>query len=145
MKLTIDASVFVARFVEEDVFHEPCSHFIDAVRQDRLVVHAPVLLIAEVAGAVARIKKDHVRGDLAALHLRTYESLKIRQADLAFGISAAALASRHHLRGADSHYVAVARETRTTLITLDDELLALDDAGVIAVMKPLDWLRQHSV
>jgi predicted nucleic acid-binding protein len=60
-----------------------------------------------------------------------------------FGFSAAALASRHALRGADSHYLTVARETRTTLITLDDELLALD-TKICRTMTPAAWLRKQT-
>ncbi len=145
MKLTIDASVFVARFVDGDVFHDSCLELMQRIHRRGIQAHAPALVFAEVAGAVSRICQNHVRGDLASLHLQRLPWLRIRPLDMQFGLKAAALASRHLLRGADSTYVAVARETRTTLTTLDEEMLALDDAGVIAVMKPLDWLRLHDV
>jgi predicted nucleic acid-binding protein len=143
MKLTVDASVFVARFIEEDAFHDVSSKFVRHLLATQTQVHVPSLLFAEVAGAVSRIKKDHVRGDLASLHLQHYDWLRIRSGDVQFGFSAAALASRHALRGADSHYLTVARETRTTLITLDDELLALD-TKICRTMTPAAWLRKQT-
>ncbi len=143
MKVTLDASVFVARFVEGDVFHDACLRLIGCLHQHGIQAFAPALVFPEVAGAVSRIWNDHVKGDLASLHLQRLPWLHIRPIDMPFSIKSAVLASRHGLRGADSTYVAVARETRTTLITLDEEILSLNEAGVISAMKPQDWLKKQ--
>lgn len=140
MRTTIDASVFVSLCLEEDAFHEQAVSFFRVIAESRHLMLAPTLLLAEVAGAVARQRGGHRFGDVAVLRLRQLQSLHFVSAGEEFALKAARLAARHSLRGADSFYVTVARESKTTLVTLDDELLRLPDSLAQAV-SPKDWLK----
>lgn len=141
MSLTIDASVFVSAMLEEDEFHAACRSFLVEVRHTREILYAPMLLLAEVAGVVSRVRGNHTPGDLAVMHIAHFSGLRLRIADGVFGRRVARLAARHGLRGADAQYVAVAAEFDAPLITLDGELLALNATGV-RTMKPQEWLRK---
>lgn len=141
MSVTIDASVFVAAALEEDAFHSESAEFLIEARLAGTVAYAPVLLLAEVAGVISRVRQDHSRGDVAVLRIERFPGLRLRVADGPFARRAARLAARHALTGADAHYLTVAAEFGSALITLDDELLDLN-AKVAVVMTPREWLRR---
>jgi predicted nucleic acid-binding protein len=128
--------------LEEDKFHAVCRSFLVEVRLAQETLYAPMLLLAEVAGVVSRVRQSHTPGDLAVLHIEHFPRLRLRLADGAFGRKAARLAARHALRGADAYYVTVAAEFDAPLITLDEEMLALD-SKIITTLKPQEWLKQH--
>ena len=89
--VVVDASVWVARLVAGDIFHDTSRRWLEAKRTGGERFLAPSLLLAEVAGAIAR---------------RTGE------ADLAATLG---------LRGADAFYVAVAAHLSVPLATLDTD------------------------
>jgi predicted nucleic acid-binding protein len=140
MSLVIDANVFVAAALVEDKFHQTSAEFLLEARLQGGVIYAPTLILAEVAGVVSRARKDHAYGDVAALRIERFPKTRLRIADGPFARRAARLASRHALSGADAHYVAVASEFGSTLITLDDQLLELGPQVVVA-MTPRQWFK----
>ena len=142
MSLVIDASVFVAAALVEDKFHRVATEFLLEARLVGESIYEPVLVLAEVAGVISRVRQDHSVGDVAALRIEHFPRTRLRIADGPFARRAARLAARHGLAGADAHYLAVAAEFSATLVTLDEELLALD-ASVIVTMKPGQWLRHQ--
>ena len=91
---------------------------------------------------MSRVRHDHSLGDVAALQIEHFSRLRLRIADGPFARRAARLAARHALSGADAQYLAVAVEFASTLVTLDDDLLAVD-ASVVLTMKPGEWLRRN--
>ena len=140
MNLVIDASVFVAEQIEEQrEFHAADAFFTHCVKHG-VRLYAPVIVPAEVAGAVARITADPGIGSAAMLRLGQFPRLALRQIDLDFAEAAGRAAARWLLRGADSHYAALARELRCPLITNDDELLARCPA-TMKVLRPEQWLK----
>ena len=50
----VDASVWVSRFVPNDVHHQPSYRWLEAALTRGDLLAAPALLLAEVAGAVSR-------------------------------------------------------------------------------------------
>jgi predicted nucleic acid-binding protein len=139
MKAVLDASVFIARFIERDAAHEESKRAIEACGENEAKIIGPAILPAEVAGAIARIKASEAAAQLALLHLGRYAWLTVRTADTAFIEKAARLAARHALRGADAFYLAVAAEQKCPLITLDGELLTRAPSSV-KVLRPAEWL-----
>ena len=139
MKAVLDAGVFVAHFVEADAAHSECVNVVAACKAELIQVVVPLVLPAEVAGAIARRTGDQTLALLALTHLRNYPWLRVRLADTRFVEQVARLAARHELRGADAFYIAVAIEQRCPLITLDEEMLARAPSAVKAV-RPADWL-----
>jgi predicted nucleic acid-binding protein len=59
MSLVIDASVFVAAALVEDKFHQTSADFLLEARVKGAVIYEPNLILAEVAGVVSRVRKDH--------------------------------------------------------------------------------------
>ena len=118
MFIVVDASVWVARLVSEDIFYEPVKEWM-ATRlseDDRFL--APSLLLAEIGGAISRrttpslgLKVIEQVQNLPGLQLVEMEDSVLREA--------AQLAAELGLRGADSTYVAVAARLEIPLITLD--------------------------
>lgn len=143
MSLVIDAYVFVAASLVEDKFHQTCTDFLLEARILGRFIYEPVLVLAEVAGVVSRVRKDHSYGDVAAMRIEHFPKTRLRIADGAFARKAARLASRHRLSGADAQYLALACEFDSTLVTLDDELLKLDPQIITAIF-PEQWLESQA-
>jgi predicted nucleic acid-binding protein len=123
VNLVVDASVFVAEQLENQPEFDVAARFLDFCVKTKVHMYAPVIVIGEVSGAVARMTGDPKFGTLAANRLRRFQRLVYRQIDLDFAEAAGRLAARYQLRGADAHYLALARELRCPLITNDGEML----------------------
>src|SRR4051794_20254868 len=122
MKLVIDACVFVAEQIEEQPEHRDAAALLKECVRSGIRLYAPVIVLAELCGAVARITSDSALGGVALIRLSHFTKLAYRQVDLEFAEAAARLAARFSFRGADAHYAALAAELRCPLITNDDEL-----------------------
>ena len=130
MKLTLDASVFVARLREEEAGHVEALGFFKRCDVRRVRLFAPVLLLAEVAGALSRLRGAARFGEVGIIRVFGQPRLRLRDIDQNLAEKAARLAARHSLRGADAVYLSVAQETQSILVTTDLELLQVQ-AGVI--------------
>ena len=118
MFIVIDASIWVARLVAEDVFYEPVKTWMSARLADNDQFLAPSLLLAEIGGAISRrttpslgLKAIEQIQNLPGLQLVEMEDLLLQEA--------AHLAAQLGLRGADSIYVALAARLDLPLMTLD--------------------------
>lgn len=118
MFIVIDASVWVARLVSGDVFHEPVKVWMDERLEAGDIFLSPSLLLPEVSGAIGRrttptlgLKAIEAIQSLPGLQLVEMESTLVREA--------AHLAAELGLRGADSVYVSVAARLDLPLFTLD--------------------------
>jgi predicted nucleic acid-binding protein len=118
MFIVVDASIWVARLVAEDVFYERVKTWM-AVRleQDDQFL-APSLLLAEIGGAISRrttpslaLKAIEQIENLPGLQFVEMEDLLLQEA--------AHLAAQLGLRGTDSIYVAVAARLDLPMVTLD--------------------------
>ena len=118
MFIVVDASIWVARLVSEDVFYQPVKEWMSARLEQEDQFLAPSLLLAEIGGAISRrttsslaVKAVEQVQSLPGLQLIEMERSLIREA--------AQLAAELGLRGADSIYVAVAARLDLPFITLD--------------------------
>ena len=116
----LDASVWVARLVPQDAFHQAAKNWLAHERVAGSQFISPSLLLAEVAGAVSR-RTTAVLGRKALKELENLPGLRIVEMDNSLLLEAAALAAGFRLRGADSVYVAVAKRLDLPLITFDVE------------------------
>jgi predicted nucleic acid-binding protein len=135
----VDASVWVSRLVPQDVHHQASRRYLEkrAAAGDPLV--APVLLLAEVAGAIARRTGAPELGRRALEGLLRFPGLRLVTMDRHLGQEMARLAADLQLRGADAAYVAVAVRLSLPLVTWDREQ-ALRAAPRIPVLTPEeDW------
>ena len=136
----IDASVYVSRLKATETDHASCKRLLDALQAQRIPVSCPNLVWPEVAAAVARGTHDPTLGIAAAAALRrlpfhTYTSLDNKLAG-----SAAELAAKCGLRGADAVYVALAQRLDCALVTSDDEQRNRA-AGTVTTCSPDEALR----
>lgn len=119
--VVVDASVWVARLVPGDGFHQAARDWMAAPHEDNTLLISPSLLLPEVGGAIARRTGD---GDLAARAIAALEQLPgIRLIEMERNLvaEAAELAASLGLRGADAVYVAGAEYLHLPLCTLDDD------------------------
>ncbi|WP_395744155.1 PIN domain-containing protein [Prosthecobacter sp.] len=145
MKLVIDACVFAAEQIhdqtEHQTEHQTARTLLQTLVQRKVQFYAPALVLAEVAAAVARATQQSSLGEVGALRVSHLPRLTFRHIDLPFASAAARVAARHGIQGADSHYVALARELRCPLITNDEEILRRCPSTTV-VLRPATWL-QH--
>lgn len=118
MFIVVDASIWVARLVSEDIFYEPVKEWMSTRLEEDDQFLAPSLLLAEIGGAISRrttpslgLKAIEQVQSLSGLQLVEMENLLLQEA--------AQLAARLGLRGADSTYVAIAARLDLPLMTLD--------------------------
>jgi predicted nucleic acid-binding protein len=118
MFIVVDASVWVARLVSQDVFYEPVKKWMSArlKADDRFL--APSLLLAEIGGAISRRTSSSL-GLKAIKQVENLPGLQLVEMENSLLREAAKLAAELGLRGADSTYVAVASRLDLPLMTLD--------------------------
>jgi len=116
----LDASVWVARLVPQDAFHQTIKNWMAGERTVGSQFISPSLLLAEVAGAISR-RTTAALGRKALKSLEAMPGLRIIAMQDVLLHEAAALAADLGLRGADSVYVAVARHLDVPLLTFDAE------------------------
>jgi predicted nucleic acid-binding protein len=117
--LVVDASLWVARLVPQDAFHERVRAWMDACLLEGTDFVAPALLLPETAGAISRCSGDAHLAAQAVEMLEHLPGLRLVEMDGALLKEAARLAAELGLRGADSVYVAVASRLHIALVTLD--------------------------
>lgn len=120
----VDANVWIARYLPDDRFHQPSRDWLDAWLLDDGEVVAPILLLGEVGGAIARRTGDSSLGRTAIAELERIPVVRLVDLDTMLGKDAARLAAELHLRGADAVYVALAAQRNLPLITWDQEMLS---------------------
>jgi predicted nucleic acid-binding protein len=119
--IVVDASVVVSVFVPQDVHHvESRQWFGDWVSDGQLIV-APHLMLAEVAGAIARRLGEPELGHQAVTYLRAVPELEIVDAIGPIAETSIAIADELRLRGADALYIAAAHHLGVPLVTWDRE------------------------
>jgi predicted nucleic acid-binding protein len=117
----IDASVYVADIRPEEPHHAEARAFLSQVFVETPSVYLPVIVLPEIAAAIARGTSEPAlaRRLTAVLQRVSHFEFVPVSADLAR--LAAALASDYRIRGCDAIYVALARERGARLITLDQQ------------------------
>lgn len=141
--ITIHASVFVAAGAPDDTANDESLRFLRAALGAGLAVHQPTLTLVEVAASIARRTNDPALAREAGLRLLQMPRLVLHVLDVEAAAEAATMAGRATLRGADAIYAATASRQGTTLVTLDQELLART-SGIVETVTPAGWLERRS-
>jgi predicted nucleic acid-binding protein len=128
----VDASVWVARLVPQDVHHAAARAWLERYIAGGGVVAAPMLLLAEVAGAISRRTGQPGLAHAAVAHLLRLPGIRLVAIDRHLSQAATQLAADLGLRGADAVYVATALELRVPLLTLDHDQLSRAASSIIA-------------
>jgi predicted nucleic acid-binding protein len=117
--VVVDASIWVARLVSQDEFHQAVKKWMGEKRAEGMQFISPTLLLVEVSGAIARRTGDPALGKRALTHLENLPGLRLVEMDHELVHAAALLAARLGLRGADSLYGATAQQLGLPLVTFD--------------------------
>jgi predicted nucleic acid-binding protein len=119
--VVVDASVWISRLVKDDANHQRCLAWFRAQATSGGRLLAPVLVLAEIAGGIAR----RTGKTTTALHaIRLVQRLpRVRLVVMSATLAdlAAKMAATYQLRGADAVYVATAQRLGVSLVTLDND------------------------
>ncbi len=139
---TVDASVHINALNPAEPGNAESQGFLNFLRRGNMPQLCPTLLIAEVAGALARAFDDHEESLTFALAIRNLPNVSLIPLDESLAVSAAGLAARYRLRGADAVYAAVAQRHQAVLVTNDRQQLERL-AIVLPVMPPAQALSEY--
>jgi len=120
----VDASVWVSRLVPGDGHHASSRAWLERHVAAGGLIAAPVLLLAEVAGAISRRTGDATLARRAVTAILVVPTLRLVAVDQRLAHVAAQLAGDLGLRGADAMYAATAMELNVPLVTWDQGQLA---------------------
>jgi predicted nucleic acid-binding protein len=120
--IVVDASVWVSYLIPTDVNHSTSHHWLSRMIGEQPMA-APVLLLAEVGGAISRRTGRTALGNKAISRLLSLPILRLVGIDHELGFQIARLAAELRLRGADAAYVAVAAALNIPLVSWDSEQL----------------------
>lgn len=119
--IVTDASIWVSHLIAQEINHSVSRRWLTKIVKQGEVIAAPALLLAEVAGAIARRTGDPDLGHRALDHILSTPELRLVYTDSDLGMLAARLAADQRLRGSDALYVAVAYHLRIPLVSWDRE------------------------
>lgn len=141
MKVTLDASVWLAALLTAERDHAECALLITSLIERGVVLHQPAIFVIEVCATIARRTRNCDLATEAGRETLEVPGLVLHALDHELAAEAAEIAATCALRGADAVYVATARRMVATLVTLDREIL--ERAKTIAeVRTPNDWLSE---
>jgi len=119
--IVIDASVWLSFLIQQDVNHAATKPWLTQVLLSKTPIAAPILLLAEVGGAMSRRLGSPDMGEKAVNRLLSIPTLHLVDMDHTLGITTSQIAARYRLRGADAYYVAVAAQLNVPLVSWDRE------------------------
>ena len=122
MKVTLDASVWLAALSPAERDHAVCASLVSSLIDCGAALHQPGLFVIEVCAAVARRTRNPALAIEAGRATLAVPGLVVHALDHELAAEAAEIAAACALRGADAVYVATARRMGATLLTLDGEV-----------------------
>ncbi|MBF6614509.1 MAG: PIN domain-containing protein [Chloroflexi bacterium] len=136
--VVVDASVWAAFFLVADTTHAASYAWLDRHTAAGGLVVSPSILLTEVTAAISR-RLGPPTGSMAALRAAStvgrLAQARIVPMDEALMSEATGVAARFGLRGADSIYIAAARQLGIPLLTWDNEQLTRA-TGIITAFHP---------
>jgi predicted nucleic acid-binding protein len=136
---TVDASVWINSFDQREVGYDTSRRLLELLRDRAMPIFLPHLVLAEIAGAVSRTRKDAAQALAFTTAIGNLPNVTLVPLDGGLADQAAHLAAQYGLRGADAVYAAVALQAHCVLITLDNEHLTRL-AGIVQTYTPTDAL-----
>ncbi|MGH9161138.1 MAG: type II toxin-antitoxin system VapC family toxin [Vicinamibacteraceae bacterium] len=139
-RYTVDASVFVNAFNPYEEGHTESLLLLSEIEDRGDPVIVPMLLLPEIAAAVARASDDGAGALELANATAALPHLTVVPLTPVLAKQAAELAATHRLRATDAMYVAVARRYGTTIVSRDDEQRTRG-AAVVSCQTPEETLQ----
>ncbi|KAA3643857.1 MAG: PIN domain-containing protein [Chloroflexi bacterium] len=120
--VTIDASVFLNAYNEEEEGQPESQRLLSNLRQAATPMICPTLLLPEVSATISRGTGNPELAQQFSASLQHLPHMVLVQLDHKLAGEASAIAANQRLRGSDAVYAAVAVRFASTLITLDKEM-----------------------
>ncbi len=117
--VVVDASVWVARLIDQDTFYSISRQWLDEQRANVVRFLAPTLLLVEVAAAISRRTGDSHLAQRSVGALENLPDLRLVDMDRNVVQIAAHVGADLGVRGADAFYIAIAQQLNLPLATLD--------------------------
>lgn len=117
----VDASLWVARLLPKDFFHQVVNQWMDEQKETGASFLAPALLLSEIAGVVSRRTQSPDLAMSVIEQLQLLPELQFVEMDSRLNHLAANLAAKLGLRGEDAYYTATAEYLHIPLVTLDED------------------------
>lgn len=121
--VVIDASVWTAFFLTDDVNHIASDTWIDIHTHKGGALYAPSILLTEVAAAISRRTGQPQVAMRAASDISRLTRMYIVPMDATLMRDATSIAAIYKLRGADAVYVALAKQLGISMVSWDNEQL----------------------
>jgi predicted nucleic acid-binding protein len=137
--LTIDASVLVAAAIPDEPHHEVAAALLSRAGRQGLAIHLPMVALVEVAAGIVRRTADVGLAQDALRLLLAMPAAEFHGLDMPAAMQAAGVATVLRVRAGDAASAAVAHESGSTLVTLDQELLERA-APLVDTCTPAAWL-----
>jgi predicted nucleic acid-binding protein len=117
----IDASVWVAFFLESDLHHGRARELVRSLFQNQNeTVRIPTLALVEIAGTLSRVTRSPILAN-KSVHIVEALGAEVFDLDEPLAKLATELASQLGIKGADAVYVALARDLADSLVTFDKQ------------------------
>lgn len=133
--MVVDASVWIGVLRTTDAHHSASRAWMANQTGAGTALMAPLIVLPEVAGPIARITGRPDAGLHAARRVLETPGIRLVDLDRRLMSEALILAARFRLRGADAVYVAVARRFRVPLVTWDQQL-AERAMAIVRALRP---------
>ena len=138
MKVTLDASVWLAALSPAERDHAECASLLSSLIERGVALHQPGLFVIEVCASIARRTRNRALATEAGRATLEVPGLVVHALDHELAAEAANIAAAYALRGADAVYVATARRMNATLVTLDRDVRERAEP-MAAVRTPSEW------
>ncbi|MBI5400183.1 type II toxin-antitoxin system VapC family toxin [Candidatus Saganbacteria bacterium] len=135
MRLTLDSSVFVAALREREEKHEICKKILEGVFNGTFEVFEPFSVLVEVVAAIKRRTKSTELAKKIKTALLSVETIVFEELVAFRAQEASDLAISTGIRGMDVLVVQTAKENKSVLVSLDNEMLHLIK-GIVSVKLP---------
>lgn len=130
--IVVDASVLVSVYWGDDIRHRESRAWLAGALASATSLHAPYLLLAEVAGAITRRTSNAQLAYTVVDQIQSALRLTLHPIEEEIGRLAAKLAADLRLHGADATYVALAVHLGAPLLTWDQQQLDRGGQRLIA-------------
>lgn len=138
---TLDASVILNAANPREAGHAASLDLLRLLRERKLALMEPTLLLPELAGAARRTQGSAARARALAVDIARVPNLRLVDLDRPLAELAVGMAAQQALRGADAVYAAVAQRSGSQLVTRDGEQLERLK-GVISALTPEEVLQE---
>jgi predicted nucleic acid-binding protein len=130
-----DANLWVALYDDRDASHAESLIFFRRIFARQMPLHAPAILLVEVACSISRRSRSEATGKAVTEKLKTYPLLTLWPLDETMIKQATDCGTGAFLKAGDAFYAAAAQLSKSQLITWDEEFA--ERAGGIT---PSNWL-----